>query len=899
MRSTGTRVVFAFGVTLAGCSSDDTAPPPAPAACDEVSDVHSLNPSVLRVARDASQRVQLRLTRDRGRCAADFALTVETQGLLEIPARVQIPVAGSVTEFSARGLGTGRTRLRVRQVTPADPQNVSEQVIDVEVSDPAVPQCPMETPAVTGMLARGGRVGGSTGSPLAAASVALPMNTDVAAPVMTTLACAGDQVPDGYVALGPAVSFGDAWQRLSREVSFTVPVNAARVPSLYPLHVEVAYTGPGVTTPRVVALANTRVTADGRAVRFEATRFGTYQAVVRRELGTRRVRRRFTWRAIMGISMGGVGSSLIGMRHPELFDTIAPLGGPADSAFSNEYLRRWVYGGFCTAEERARLGDAMCARATDERTPAARDLGMVGQNFEVFYAPPGMGTGGTFDRRARFQGFRDIARMFGNGVMYTDPANGILPLGVPASELTRTDAQRCAEPVSLGGPSASADMKFYDDEYNPDGRHAAITFCDGNRTSASPGEWAGAQGNYPVEITLAIDLNGNRVRDRGEPVVRNFSEPYRDIGADGRASADEPGYDRVRNPDPAGDDYDRTYNPGGLEGNALRDEGEPYEDLGLDGVRCPAGRQCPYDFGEGNGRYDTPTSAVGMNPRALLATVDREVIHRLNFWVDGGVRDALQFGVNANHFVGGIPQRAESLAVYNGFAGLTPGVDPSRESEQSYSIDPIDLEHLPARSMLRYGSVDATMAEVLEGDGAHVGTVAQLVRRLVASTSFIQSRWPGGDREIVPNGTSSDNEGRCANGYYCSFEFRSERARRSGPVTVYLPPGYHFPENRTKTYPVIYFLHGYGMEPQELAALGLVVASRMTSIQLASWQRSQKYIMVFPDGRCRDGDGCLEGTFYADSPVGQAQMETYFLDLYDWVGRTYRARPASEVEVEE
>ena len=85
----------------------------------------------------------------------------------------------------------------------------------------------------------------------------MPMNTAVTAPVMTTIECASDQVPDGYDPIGPAVRFGAAGVVLPREVPFTVPANASRVPSLYPLHVEMAYTGAGVTSPRVVALANT------------------------------------------------------------------------------------------------------------------------------------------------------------------------------------------------------------------------------------------------------------------------------------------------------------------------------------------------------------------------------------------------------------------------------------------------------------------------------------------------------------------------------------------------------------------------------------------------------------------------------------------------------------------
>ena len=53
---------------------------------------------------------------------------------------------------------------------------------------------------------------------------------------------------------------------------------------------------------------------------------------------------------------------------------------------------------------------------------------------------------------------------------------------------------------------------------------------------------------------------------------------------DGLPSVMEPGYDPVKNPDPAGDDY-HPENPGGTEGNFRYDRGEPYTDSGLDGAR--------------------------------------------------------------------------------------------------------------------------------------------------------------------------------------------------------------------------------------------------------------------------------------------------------------------------
>jgi hypothetical protein len=50
-------------------------------------------------------------------------------------------------------------------------------------------------------------------------------------------------------------------------------------------------------------------------------------------------------------------------------------------------------------------------------------------------------------------------------------------------------------------------------------------------------------------------------------------------------------------------------------------------------------------------------------------------------------------------------------------------------------------------------------------------------------------------------------------------------------------------------------------------------------------------IIVFPDGRCRAGDGCERGTFFADSPVNaQAQMERHVYELREEIDRRFRTR---------
>jgi hypothetical protein len=860
---------------------------------------HSFNPGVLYVRAGATVNVQLRLRSDPRLCPMNFAVSAADPAVARpvSPTAVMALNTGAVDIPVTAGMTPGRTRLRVRQTDAVVPAGEGE--VEVVVTDGVVPSCPAGM-SVTGVLRPGARVGGSAGSPLAAASIAAPMTATISS-TMVTVACAENQVPSGFVAIGPAVSFGPAIERFNREIPVTLPVNPGLVPPRYELQVEVSYRAPGLSTARAVPVANLRFLPDGSGITFDTPRMGTYQAVIRENLGGRRVRRRYTYRAIMGVSMGAIGTSVLGTTYPDKFDYIGPLGGPADWAWFGQYFKDFHLGGFCTEEQRRMLG-AACDRASTARTPDPSDLWAVDQTFEFWNYPDGRsGQGGTFDRRSYTNIFRDLTAMFGNAIVQSNPDNA-LPLGVAASEAMRSDADRCARPVRVGDPTDPMN-RYYDDEYNPDGQYPVITFCDGNRTGAHAGEWAGGQGNFPFAVSLAVDRNGNGVRDRGEPVVRNFTEPFSDVGADNVASAMEPGYDPRTNPDPAGDDYDRQFNPAGTEGNAVRDEGEAFRDVGLDGVACPTGRRCPFDVGEGNGRFDT-TQGVGRflsrNPRSILARMSPSEGARLGVWADGGTRDLFNFGTVANHFVGGTAQSGQALHYFNNFLSLDASRRIGANSDDGFEFTDVDWERLPRHSMLRYGFEDATDQMLRDGDGGHVGTVPQVASRLYAGIWRVQAGWPSLNRLPTPVMNTNDDAGRCANGYSCTFEFMSPRTGRRAPIGVALPPGYHRPENAGERYPVIFLLHGYGMDAESLVATGILVRQFMGSSEFASWQRPGKVIFVFPDGRCRTGDNCIRGTFYTDSPYrDSAQMEQFFLDVYDFVENNYRVRRPEEVEVVE
>ncbi len=125
-----------------------------------------------------------------------------------------------------------------------------------------------------------------------------------------------------------------------------------------------------------------------------------------------------------------------------------------------------------------------------------------------------------------------------------------------------------------------------------------------------------------------------------------------------------------------------------------------------------------------------------------------------------------------------------------------------------------------------------------------------------------------------------------------AFEFTAPSTGRTGPVAVVLPPGYNRPEYADVDYPVVYLLHGYGQDPEDLVSIGIVIWNFMISRTIAEAERLQKMIFVFPDGRCRNGE-CVKGTFYTDAPEGTpdgAQMETFMLDLMDHMDANYRTR---------
>lgn len=754
---------------------------------------------------------------------------------------------------------------------------------------------------IEGSLSTGApiEVTAESGQDLRGAAIAAgPGTTIPSAPV--SIACAADIVPPGYIALGPAVTFGADGTWSDRPFSLTLPYKAARLPkNAERRHVRIVAKRAGQTDPFFPMISNRALEDDNlyasRAT-FRAGELTTYQVVAAEDAGEPEMRQ-FGWRAIVGISMGGNAAMSIGLRHPDKFDIIADLGGePGPSmVYSLGMVRDHLFGGFCTAaDEAAGRGNIGTLCPKESTIPGQFE---ITADYEHQITQTGDGVGLTLTRGLYMKASRDLGRALSNPALY-NPADPYAPPGVDPSFFLVDAATRCANPIVL--------KDFYDKEFNPDGSSDVITFCDGN-DSAALGNGVfdpNLPATDPAELLLAVDLNSNGKRDAGEPVVTNAYEPYADVGTDGIASADEPGYDATTNPDPNRDDFHALRNPLGTEGDGDWQQGEPYEDIGLDGVAstCQAGDTPPsgvtgcYDWGEGNNKWDLSPNVANWYESDLgvrLANLTPEQREHVSMWFDAGIRDFLNASVSTNHAVGpALARYGLPFGVYDGFSILDGGV-----GDATYDFLDVQWPDIPKNGYLRYGNPDATMAEIMNGDGRHVGTGAQIIYRVRTAFAWMNQRWPDGDLD--------DEYGKSV--LQDDLTFTSPTTGRVNPYGIFLPPGYEKPENANKRYPVVYFLHGYGQEPKDLVALSSIFELNMIATnELAT--RFQKYIIVYVDGRCRPnkdgtpvdqtGDLCERGTFYMDAPLGGlARMETNLLELMDHVDATYRTKAPSAASV--
>ncbi len=741
-------------------------------------------------------------------------------------------------------------------------------------------------------------------------------------------ALADDIVPAGYVKLGPAVSFSlAAPPAFPHGLDVVIPADLAKGPS-GAAATAIVVVGKRATTGTVaiVPASNVLYEATWTRLHFNAPELGTFQAAVKATAGQKHMRH-FTYRAIGGASMGGMGSSLNFWSQPSLYDGVAVFG--ADPGPSLTYtlgsFRDWFFGGFCTADDaaagRGAIGAPPNADGTPKCPPTRKAIDPWERPFDFEHMPyqQGEGTGLTSNRAFFIKALRDVSKAFHNPFYpglpnAKTPFSTYLPPGVPTSVLTQSPSDLCAHPIVLNN--------YFDRRYNPDGSKPVITFCDGgNKPDPQQGVFDPSQPqNDPVQIALAVDVNGNGVRDAGEPVIVQNSERWDDVGLDGLPDAKEPGYDPVANPDPNHDDYHWFWNPTGTEGNWRFDQAggqhEPFDDFGTDGVKgkgCALGTKdgC-YDFGEGNGVFDySPnlSAAFGIDPHNNALDTSKwsdDALARVDTYYDAGIHDFMNNSVSTNVLMGALEGRGINVRVWEGFPAL---VERAPSDENHFNVTDVDFAQLGHHTYVRYGDPDASEAVVeATGDGRHVGSALQAVHRGQMLFYALSHIWPDGDYDVgLGEGRIVDCDdpmSPCA-----ASDTLVAQNGRPLPYVVVLPPGYDDPGREAKTYPVVYLMHGLGMDPHGFAGFAEVAQSAMANSSVPPEQRVQKMIMVMADAKCRPGgdvrdgslmmggDFCEEGAYYSDHPDGTYLGQTQLLELQRFIESKYRVRAAADVEV--
>jgi hypothetical protein len=170
-----------------------------------------------------------------------------------------------------------------------------------------------------------------------------------------------------------------------------------------------------------------------------------------------------------------------------------------------------------------------------------------------------------------------------------------------------------------------------------------------------------------------------------------------------------------------------------------------------------------------------------------------------------------------------------------------------------------------------------------------------------ALLNFLARTWPNGDTKI-PSSVGDSSV------LHIVAMFNGTDMRNS-PYTVILPPGYFAPEGANTRYPVMYFMHGYGMDPEGIAQLSVIAKNAMIDPQQSDATRMQKFIMVLVDAKCRPGgdvnnaplpitgDLCEEGTFYTDHPQGTAQAESELIELQAYIDANYRTKTPADIQI--
>ncbi|HNZ03273.1 MAG TPA: hypothetical protein PKK50_03955 [Myxococcota bacterium] len=610
------------------------------------------------------------------------------------------------------------------------------------------------------------------------------------------------------------------------------------------------------------------------------------------------VDKHFTFRTVGGMSMGAAALT-VAAHYPDMFDSVGGMGGYVDYRYIGHLLKDQMGGGFCPMEDILEVIAQDELNGTNEinnrENPKVDCYLPVEQRklrpYEIYMTYNRMNyskqAGTTFHRGFYIDVIGAIVYAFGNFFFY-NPEHPLVPQGVDPAWLLQTDSEKCANPMHVQFPyNLNA-------EYNPTGEYDLISFCDGSPDvcrgipdcdDEAP-EMRAMRGWFwpdqpdrltmPVTGFMAVDYNGNGKRDLGEPVVFNLGERWDDVGVDGCPNEFEDGNGGCNETasgsadvDANGDDWDLMTNNQGTENNSEYDDGEPYEDFGLDGVdsnSIPLAAMGTVDrsisivdYGEGDGEYTYNPRWQAMienDARAYFRKAPLEDLQKANYFFDGGIRDGLGALTSALHLANALKDRGIDVRTYQNFTGFEDSVFPGLTCNQmlgtkeDFGTVDFSRKSFGPSFLIAYG--DPTMEEekaYKDGSGNHIGNGCEVSLRGLVPYAAANFRIP--DPVVVPNNNFLGEI------FYSSYYSDVLQSRRW--FSVNLPPDYDSTECYANCdaanpddkvlfneleYPVSYMLPGIGMPLDGMSILTMLFNLTM------GYGSGPRYILIVPDGQC-------------------------------------------------
>src|SRR5579862_1932034 len=488
------------------------------------------------------------------------------------------------------------------------------------------------------------------------------------------------------------------------------------------------------------------------------------------------------FRAIAGVSMGAFGAMNLGTKHAELFSTIAALGGPVDM---RQLLRDLV-------------NDNL------EVKPETTIPLNVGDDFTFDHQEPYPG------RDTRLSMIKDLVIAFGNPFLHhSDPSRQYLAIDSEPAHLLRDDV--------FGIFTLPANQRGFLDggDANQDGvRQTTEPPIDPVDVLLLAGESLPriASGATGVDVggRMLADLNGDGIYDVGDGIVVNLSEPFTDTN-----------------------------------GNGVFDEGEPFSDVGLDGVAGTG------DYGEGNGRFDyDPDRAnwLAEDPLTRLAARSATDIGTQRIYMDVGTQDQFGFGKHYDNFFAMLEAKGLGVDVLNDFPANCAQVP---NLPQPYLLVRYVGGHtgIPA--------ADDITDNLLNGD---VCGALPIWQRLLTMIAYMDSSFPNGFKgpgdlsitDIDPRGDTMKTQ------ITAPSLGTSAGAAAGQPVLIYRPPAFF---HATRSFPIVYILGGYGQSPDDYSQL----ADLLDPLILAN-QIQNMFVAVLP------GAGGRKASFYVNHRVPESQV---------------------------